>query len=339
MRALITGGTGHIGKAAVERLLQHSWDVRVVDIGPGVQFDGAEYVECNILNYDDLLRQMRGCDAVIHLAALRGPSLGTGHDVFQINVVGTFNVFEAAAAVGIRRVAQASSINALGCTYSTGDMKLDYFPIDEAHPTFTTDPYSFSKQTVEAIGAYYWRREGISSIAYRYPGVHRHGYTSSEDFQKRRAAGLQVLDELMSLSDSERQARLADARQRALDFRSTRPLEYRPDSLLQLHFADDPLFYTYALDRFNLWVNLDERDAAQSLEKGLTAAFEGDHALFVNDHSNWLGYDSRTLISLFFPDVAEIRPEFSGADALVSIEKARRLIGFEPEYSVQTTQT
>src|SRR5664279_1920785 len=165
MRVLITGGAGLIGKATAERLIENGWDVRITDIAAGVEIPGAEYVQCNILNYDDLLKQMRGCDRVIHLAALRSPNLAPGHEVFQVNAAGTFNVFEAAAAVGIRRVVQASSINALGSYYGLGEMTPRYFPIDEDHPTYTTDPYSFSKQAIEEIGAYYWRRDGISSVA------------------------------------------------------------------------------------------------------------------------------------------------------------------------------
>ena len=56
-------------------------------------------------------------------------------------------------------------------TYLSGDF-VEYFPIDEQHPTFTTDSYSFSKQVMEEIGAYFWRREGISSVLLRLPGVY-----------------------------------------------------------------------------------------------------------------------------------------------------------------------
>ncbi len=338
MRVLVTGGTGLIGRAAVERLLQHGWDVRVIDIGQGTRLDGADYVECNILNYDDVLRATRGCDAVVHMAALRMPSLAPGHELFQINVQGTFNIFEAAAAVGIRRIVQASSINALGSTYSLPDIKVDYFPIDEAHPTFTTDPYSFSKQTDEAIGAYYWRRDGLSSVAYRFPGVYRPDYRVSDELEKRRRENFRVIDQLLSLSDAERKARLAAVHQRVLDFRGGRPMEWSPDGPIKVRYKDDPLFYIYLFERFNLWVILDERDAAQSIENGLTADFEGAHALFINDSHNWMGCDSRMLTDLFFPDAA-VRPTLSGDTPLVSIDQARRLIGFEPEYSAQRSQS
>jgi hypothetical protein len=97
---------------------------------------------------------------------------------------------------------------------------------------------------------------------------------------------------------------------------------------------DDPLFRMFAYSRYDLWAWIDERDAAQALVKGLTAEFEGDHVLFVNDRCNSLGYDARRLIRLFFPDLADLRAELPGAASLISIERARRLIGFEPEHSL-----
>lgn len=339
MRILITGGTGHIGKAITERLLENGWDVRVTDLAADVEITGAEYVQANILDYPDLLGTMRGCGAVIHLAAIPTPYLAPGHDVFQVNVAGTFNVFEAAAAIGIRRVVQASSINAMGAFYNLGDIDPQYFPIDEKHPRLTTDPYSFSKQVVEDIGAYYWRREGISSLALRFPGVHARGYAETDDHLRRQNTIRSLLDNLLNQPESERQATIAAVKQQVLEFRQQRPFEFRPDRHKGMTngLFDDPLFGTAVADRFNYWAFIDVRDAAQSLEKGLTADYEGDHVLFVNDTYNSLGYDSRTLIRLFFPDVSVFKNDLPGSSSLVSIERARALIGFEPEYSIQNT--
>jgi hypothetical protein len=145
-----------------------------------------------------------------------------------------------------------------------------------------------------------------------------------------------VLDELLSLPESERKARIADAQKRVMEYRATRPFEFNPNrdkGMLQGIF-DDPLFGTYIADRFNYWAFVDERDAAQSLEKGVTAAYDGAHPLFVNDPCNYLGYNPRTLVQLFFPEVTEFKRDLPATSALVSIEKARALIGFEPEYSI-----
>ena len=335
MRVLITGATGLIGKATAERLVAGGWDVRAIDLQPSAEIAGVEYFPCDILNYNNLLDKMRGCQAVVHMAAIRGPSLAPGPKLFDINVTGTYNVFEAAAVCGIKRVAQASSINALGSYYGTVEIAPPYLPIDEAIPSNTTDPYSFSKQLVEEIGAYYWRRDGISSVAMRFPGVVQPTYITNENFLHKREFVQHMIDDLMRLPEAERRARLAEVQARAGEVRRQRPLEYHPDRPhpVQTKFVEEPLLWSYLSDRYNFWALVDVRDAAQSLEKALTADYEGAHPLYINDDHNAMGCDSRALADLFFPDVTDLR-DLSGTDALVSIERARQLIGFAPEHSV-----
>lgn len=333
MRVLITGGTGHIGKTTSERLREKGWTVRILDLAASTDIAGVEYVQGDILNFDTLVKHVEGCDAVIHLAAIRAPSIGPKHQLFQVNVAGTFNVFEAAAVTGIKRVVQASSINALGGYYSTGDIHPQYLPIDEEHPTFTTDPYSFSKNLIEEIGDYYWRRDGISSVAMRFPGVYGVDARTGERFEQYRASVRGLLDELMSQPKAERGARINEVKGRVLEFRKQRPLEYRSEQAPFRLNIDDLLFKLYMADRFDFWAFIDVRDAAQSLEKGVTATYEGSHALFVNAAYNSMGYDSRTLAEMFYPEVTQFKHDLNDATSLVSIEKARSLIGFEPEYS------
>src|SRR5262245_54556080 len=91
MRVLVTGGVGNVGKAATRRLVEQGYDVRVIGLDREVNLPGAEFVTCNIMNFDDLRAQMRDCDAIVHLAGIRGPQLAPGHSVFEINVAGTFN--------------------------------------------------------------------------------------------------------------------------------------------------------------------------------------------------------------------------------------------------------
>lgn len=354
MRVLITGGLGRIGRATALRLLQHGSSVRLIDqqadihatppnahgydagaSGESLLALGAEYAPCDILDYNALLEQMRGCDRVIHLAALPGPILAPGQRVFEVNAVGTFNVFEAAATSGIGRVVQASSINAIGAFYSLGEVERLYLPLDEAHPHDTSDPYSFSKEVIEEIGAYYWRRDGISGVAIRFPGVRPIGDMTSEAARERIALAHAVLDEFIRQPEAQQQERLAAMRQHNLDYRKHRPFEYRegtppprPD------FAADPLFAIYAFARYDLWTWIDVRDAAQSLEKAVTAEYEGAHPLFVTDAHNWISYDSRTLARLFFPH-ARVSDSLRGTDTLVSNAKARQLIGYAAEWSVE----
>lgn len=334
MRVLITGGAGHIGRAIAECLLQKGWDVRIVDLAPEPDIPDVEYTVCDILDYDGLYRQMDGCQAVVHMAALRSPTMAPGQDVFRINVAGTYNLFEAAARAGIQRVVQASSINAIGCAWNLTDFSPQYLPVDENHPRSTNDPYSFSKQIVEDIGDYYWRRDGIVSVAMRYPAVHAPDFRESDRSVAYRQMMVAMLDELQAQPEAERQKRLAEARQKALEFRNTRPLEYDPERSTNPFRADndDMLWRAYTFDRFNLWAYVDVRDAANAVEKALTAKLDGSHALFVNADRNSLGYDSQSLAQLFFPETP-IQQALAGASSLVSIGLARNLIGFEPEYS------
>jgi hypothetical protein len=84
----------------------------------------------------------------------------------------------------------------------------------------------------------------------------------------------------------------------------------------------------------NFWASIDARDAAQALEKGLTADYQGSHPLFVNDSENAAGVDSERLVQIFFPDVIGRTHPLQGRETLVSIDRARALIGYEPEHHI-----
>jgi nucleoside-diphosphate-sugar epimerase len=336
MRVLITGGTGAVGRAVVERLTHQGWDVCVIGRRPNMELPDAEYQACDITNYNDLREKMRGCQTVVHLAAIPNPRVMPGPELFQINVIGTYNVFEAAAAEGIRHLVQASSINSFGCFWGHVDIRPDYLPIDEEHPTFTTDPYSFSKNVIEDIGAYYWRREGISSVALRLPGVWPRTRLTSEEFRQRLQAVRALIDEFAAQPEAQRMTRLVEIRQATVEYRRQRYMEFpkAQEGIKRDGFSDDLLWPVYAFERFNFWAYVDERDSAQAIEKGLTAEYEGSHVLFINARYNSLDYDSKTLARLFFPEVSQWKNPVNGSESLVSIAKAQALIGFEPEYSI-----
>lgn len=336
MKVLVTGGIGTVGKALLERLLQNGWDVRVIDRTEEFEMEGIDYQVADITNFDDVREQMRGCEAVIHLAAIANPMFVPPQEIFHINVQGTYNVYEAAAEEGIKRVVQASSINAFGCFWGNREIFPNYFPLDEAHPTTTTDVYSFSKEVVEDIGNYYWRRKGISGVSLRFPGVWGRARTTGDQVREHQAQVATVLDEYAAEPAARRKERLAAVRKAAIEFRGAGNMEYpqAPEGMRQRNFHDDPLWPVYTFDRFNFWAYVDERDSAQSLEKGVTAAYTGHHALFINAKDNSLGYDSNKLVELLFPEVETWRSPLRDAESLVSIEKAQSLIGFDPEHAI-----
>lgn len=349
MRVLITGGTGNVGRAAVEHLVARGHEVRVIGRRADVSIEGAEYRPCDVTDYEALLGHMEGIEGVVHLAAIPNPERDPGQEIFRVNCTGTFNVYQAAADNGIRRVVSASSINALGYTYGVKEIPIHYFPIDEDHPTFTTDPYSFSKQVMEETAAYFWRRNGISGVCLRLPWVRdpaamrRH-----QEYWKRfpRMDYREAFDALMALPEQERRERVNAQLDRYAEWRERRAQYRTPEEREKLRreyrahrhhrhrhgYRPTPEHTLVFSGRSDFWAIIDARDSAQAIEKGLTAEYEGSNPIFVNDSHNALGLPSEGLAQLMFPDVKERRRPIEGTGTLVSIDRARELLGFEPQY-------
>jgi nucleoside-diphosphate-sugar epimerase len=333
MRILLTGGSGSVGQAVVERLVAGGHTVLVIGRRADVALAGAEYRQCDVNDYARLREVVRGCEAVVHLAAIPNPGQATPEEVFRVNTQGTFNVFQAAAEEGIRRVVQASSINAAGQFYGVRPAPLQYLPLDEDHPVSGSDAYSFSKHVIEEIGDYFWRREGITSLAYRLPWVAPAGIHTGID--QRREQILPLIENLLARPLEERQAWFAAAWEDYNAFRAGRPYEKR-GSVREyiLSLPEEARWKLLAMtNRVNFFTMLDERDSAQAVVKGLAAPVSGSHTLFINDRLNWTRIETRVLAELFYPDVQVFKKPLPGCESLVSIDRARALIGFEPEYS------
>ncbi|MGC9394754.1 MAG: NAD-dependent epimerase/dehydratase family protein [Anaerolineae bacterium] len=329
MRILVTGGTGAVGRMAVARLVEHGHDVTVIGRRAGIEIEGAAYRQCDIVDFACVMDCVQGMEGIVHLAAIPNPSKGTSEAIFHANCTGTFNVYQAAANAGIKRIISASSINALGFNFGTKRFSLRYFPMDEAHPSFTTDPYSFSKQVMEEIGAYFWRRDGISSLFLRLPGVYEITPENEAHVTAFRAAARQQYQELLAMPEEQRRVIVEGIIVQHDRLRAERAFEV-PDNfptLRELPYARVMFGYS------NFWASIDARDSAQCIEKGLLADFEGSHPVYVNDDHNSAGIPTETLVAWFYPDVPLKRP-LVGTETLVSIDKARDLVGFEPEYSL-----
>jgi nucleoside-diphosphate-sugar epimerase len=334
MKILVTGGIGNVGRTLVARLVQHGHQVKVVDQSEPVELAGAEYAQCDITDFNALRQQVKGQEGIIHLAAIPYPGGAPGPEIFRINCAGTYNVFEAAALEGIRRVACASSINAFGYNFGIKSFPIRYLPIDEAHPGVTTDPYSFSKQITEEIAAYYWRREGISSICLRMPWV----YEMNDDMlaMGRRFAALyqKAYVDLLAQPPSERQA-FVHQKVRELDKRRALRLseqpwdEYEHD---EQEGFDPGEILTFGYTDF--WAVISAEDSAQAFEQGLLVDYEGSHPLYVSEAQNMAGVDAEVLAQLFYPEVTRRSRPLVSKEPLVSFERARNLLGFEPEFSI-----
>ena len=174
MKIALTGGSGRIGQAIAEHAVGLGHHVVSIDRAPppeGQSRDNLAFIRADVGDYDLLLQAFTGCDAVIHMAAIPSPGHHPDHVVHNNNVVGSYNALRAAAEHGIMRICQASSVNAIGLSWSRAP-RFDYFPIDEAHANYVEEPYSLSKWICEQQGDSFARRyEGIRIASMRFHWV------------------------------------------------------------------------------------------------------------------------------------------------------------------------
>jgi nucleoside-diphosphate-sugar epimerase len=339
MKVFLTGGTGRVGTAAVQRLLSAGHSVTVIGRRADLDVGSATYHQCDINDFQTLHALMEGHDAVVHLAAIANPVSSPGRELMRVNGLGTFNVYEAAAECGIRRVVAASSINALGYFYGDRGFPLQYLPVDESHPALATDAYSFSKQNMELIGEYFWERDGISGTMLRLPGVFTHDRVLQSRTLLNPEAN-QLLQELLGMPDEPRADRVRIMHANYDRHRSTHRLDKVTDGsagmrgLISEMGSGEREMLLLAHTIANFFAYIDEIDSAQAIEKSLTADYDGCHALFVNARRNHAGVPVSDLAKLYWPPVQEIRARTDGDDCLVSIDRARALIGFDPEWTL-----
>ncbi|MBN9026180.1 MAG: NAD(P)-dependent oxidoreductase [Rhizobiales bacterium] len=160
MKIAITGATGRIGRAITIEALRQGHHVVTIDrVAPAEPEErpNCRFVQADIGDYEALVAAFRGCDALIHMAAIPAPIGYPDHVVHNNNVVGSYNALRAAVEVGIRRIVQASSVNAIGLSFSR-EGHFDYFPVDEEHPNHSEEPYSLSKWICEQQADSFARR-------------------------------------------------------------------------------------------------------------------------------------------------------------------------------------
>jgi len=166
MKVLITGGSGLLGRTIVP-MLRERYDIVHFDCAdPG---DGLTWFQGDLRDRVAIEKASIGVDAIIHVAALHGIAWQrAGDDTgFEINVIGTKNVLEAAQKNQVKRVVFTSSI------WATGHLPAPtlYLPIDEDLPREPQELYGLTKKLGEQMCKYYSSRWGISTICLRSGGI------------------------------------------------------------------------------------------------------------------------------------------------------------------------
>jgi nucleoside-diphosphate-sugar epimerase len=266
----VTGASGKAGRAVVRALLEHDHDVLAIDVVPSDE-SSARSLLADLTDYGQAVESLAGRDAVVHLAAIPASEIRTEETTFRTNMLSTYNVFEAARLLGLRRVVWASSETILGLPFEREQPA--YAPIDEEHPAYPESSYALSKLLSEELGRQLHRWTGAPYVALRFSNIMEpHDY---EEFPS---------------------------------------------------YWDDP-----SLRRWNLWGYVDARDVAESCRLALDSNVGAEHFI-VAAADTVMNRPSRELMSEVYPSVP-YQPTAGDFDTLLSIEKARKLLGYEPQWS------
>ena len=277
-RVAVTGSSGKLGRAVVEHLLAHGWDVVALDRVPSPRSDVASTV-VDLTDFGQAVEALSGVDdrhdgvdALVHLAAVPAPGLLPNAATFAHNMTASYNVYSAALRAGVRKVVWASSETVLGLPF---DVPPPYVPVDEEYPPRPTTTYSLVKTLEEELAR---------QLCSWHPDLSMTGLRFSN-----------VMD---------------------------------PEDYAQFPGYDaDP-----ALRRWNLWGYIDARDGAQAVRRALEHTAPGADVFIVANADTVMSRPTDELLAAEFPGVPLTRP-VGPHETLLSIEKARWVLGFEPQHS------
>ena len=158
---LITGATGDVG-THLARELAGKYKLRLSDKRPMKPAKGQSFVKADVSKMADALRITKGVDAIVHLGgySVEGP----WDAILQANIVGCYNVFEAARRNGVKRIVFPTSNHAVG--FYRRDHTIDHrvYPKPDSR-------YGVSKVFGEALGSLYADKYGMEFLMIRIGNV------------------------------------------------------------------------------------------------------------------------------------------------------------------------
>lgn len=158
-RLLLTGAAGNLGGELRPRLARYCDTLRLShrsDMGPAGA--GEEVVIADLADKDAVLHLLAGVDAVVHMG---GVSTEQPWDaILAGNIVGAYNLYEAARKNGVKRIVFASS------NHVTGFYRQDQV-IGPKDPVRPDGLYGLSKAFGENLAQLYWDRYGVETVSLR----------------------------------------------------------------------------------------------------------------------------------------------------------------------------
>lgn len=177
-RVLITGGAGFIGSHIAHNLAEKGFKIRLFDLSfknfdvLSKKFDcnfAPQKVIGNVLDTISLAEAVRGCDYVVHAAAMLGVKNTEQKklECLDVNILGTINVLDACVKEGVKRIIFTSSSEVYGEPIEC--------PIRETNPTSPVSLYGVSKLAGEEYMKAYQAKHGLDYSIVRFFNVYGPG--------------------------------------------------------------------------------------------------------------------------------------------------------------------
>src|SRR3989339_749029 len=162
-KVLLTGADGFIGSHLAQKLVEEGYSVKAfvyynsfnsygwLDSIPKEQLSKMEIFSGDIRDPNGVKNAVKGCDYVMHLAALIGIpfSYHSPDSYVDTNIKGTLNILNASRDLGIKKVLVTSTSEVYGTAL--------HVPIDEEHPLQGQSPYSATKIGADQIALSFYR--------------------------------------------------------------------------------------------------------------------------------------------------------------------------------------
>jgi nucleoside-diphosphate-sugar epimerase len=285
-KIVVTGGSGKAGRACVADLLEHGYEVLVVDrVIP--QPTRCASIVADLTDFGQVIDALSwpggwsdlggpcAVHAVVHLAAIPAPRQQTNAATFANNTLGDYNVFESCRRLGIKHVVYASSETVLGLPF---DEPPPYVPVDENYPPRPQSAYSLGKVVAETMAQQFCRWD-----------------------PELKMIGLR-LSNIMEPKD----------------------------------YASFPSFQQDAgIRNWNLWSYIDARDAAQAIRLSIESNIRSSEVFIIANADTVMERLNAELLKEKFPSVPQ-RGKIADHETLLSIEKAKRLLGYAPQFDWRT---
>ena len=159
-KLVLTGAAGRLGSHLREPLTKIADELVSTDLVDdiGQLYAGESYVKADLASLEQMTEVLKGADMVVHFGAIGDEA--PFDDILQSNILGAYNVWEAAYQNKLRRVVYASSIHAVGMHLKTERIGTD---VPHRPDTF----YGLAKCFAEDLGSLYWDKRGMESVCMR----------------------------------------------------------------------------------------------------------------------------------------------------------------------------